>query len=75
MRRKYATLNTKDNYWASYGPLASGDITFQSPHSVVVRTDHSTLRYFSSQAAMNTIVWKWLAIMQGYDLDIQHHTG
>ena len=48
---------------------------FQSPHSVVVRTDHSTLRHLPSQAAVNTRVWKWLAIMQGYDLDIQHIPG
>ena len=39
---------------------------------VVVRTDHSTLRHLPSQAAVNMRVWKCLAIMQGYDLDIQH---
>ena len=45
---------------------------FQNSHSVVVRNDHSTLRHLPSQASVNTRVWKWLAIMQGYDLDIQH---
>ena len=48
---------------------------FQSPHSVIVRTDHSPLRYLPSQAAVNTRVWKWLSIMQGYDLDIRHIPG
>ena len=48
---------------------------FQCPHSVVVRTNHSTLRHLPSQAAVNTRVWKWLAIMQGYALDIQHKPG
>ena len=48
---------------------------FQSPHSVVVRTYHSTLRHLPSQAAANTRVWKWLAIMLWYDLDIQHIPG
>ena len=48
---------------------------FQNSHSVVVRTDHSTLRHFPSQAIVNARVWKWLAIMQGYDLDIQHIPG
>ena len=48
---------------------------FQNSHSVVVRTDHSTLRHLPSQASVNARVWKWLAIMQGYDLDIQHIPG
>ena len=48
---------------------------FQSPHSVIVQTDHSPLRYLPSQAAVNTRVWKWLSIMQGYDLDIRHIPG
>ena len=48
---------------------------FQSPHSIVVRTDHSALRHLTSQAAVNTRVWKCLVIMQGYDLDIQHILG
>ena len=48
---------------------------FQNSHSVVVRTDHSTLSHLPSQASVNTRVWKWLAIMQGYDLDIQHIPG
>ena len=42
---------------------------------VVVRTDHSTLRHLPSQAAINTRAWKWLAIMKGYELDIQHIHG
>ena len=48
---------------------------FQNSHSVVVRTDHPILRHLPSQATVNARVWKWLAIMRGYDLDIQHIPG
>ena len=42
---------------------------------MVVRTDHSPLRHLPNQNSVNTRVWKWLAIMQGYNLDIQHIPG
>ena len=48
---------------------------FGGPHPVVVRTDHSPLRHLPNQNSVNTRVWKWLAIMQGYNLDIQHIPG
>ena len=48
---------------------------FSSPHSVVVRTDHAPLRYLPDQTAVNKRVWKWVSIMQGYDLEIVHIPG
>ena len=48
---------------------------FSSHHSVVVRTDHAPLRHLPDQAAVNKRVWKWVSIMQGYDLEIVHIPG
>ena len=48
---------------------------FSSHHSVVVRTDHAPLRHLPDKAAVNKRVWKWVSIMQGYDLEIVHIPG
>ena len=42
---------------------------------MVVRTDHSPLRHLPNQNAVNTRIWKWLAIVHGYNLDIQYTLG
>ena len=36
---------------------------------------HAPLRHLPDQAAVNKRVWKWVCIMQGYDLDIVHILG
>ena len=41
----------------------------------VVRTDHSSLRHLPNQASVNRKIWKWVGILQGYDIDIQHIPG
>ena len=41
----------------------------------IVQTDHSSLRYLPNQAAVHRRVWKWVGILQGYDIDIQHIPG
>ena len=44
---------------------------FRGLHSVVIQTDHAPLRHLPNQASINTRVWKWINIMQGYNLEIQ----
>ena len=41
----------------------------------VVQTDHSSLRHLPNQAAIHRRIWKWVSILQGYDVDIQHIPG
>ena len=47
----------------------------QSPHKVVIQADHAPLRFLPNQTSVNTRVWKWINVMQGYDLDIRHIPG
>ena len=44
-------------------------------HSVIIQTDHAPLRHLPNQASVNARVWKWINIMQGYDLEIRHIPG
>ena len=48
---------------------------FRGLHSVVIQTDHAPLRHLPNQASVNARVWKWINIMQGYDLEIRHIPG
>ena len=48
---------------------------FQVPRVVVVRSGHSSLWHLLNQNAVNTRIWKWLEIMQGYNLVIQYILG
>ncbi|MCV6577094.1 MAG: Ty3/Gypsy family RNase HI domain-containing protein, partial [Cohaesibacter sp.] len=48
---------------------------FQVNHPIVIQTDHAPLRHLPSQTAVNSRVWKWLAVLQGYDVDIRHIPG
>ena len=47
----------------------------RGPHSVVIQTDHAPLRHLPNQASVNSRVWKWINVMQGYDLEIRHIPG
>ena len=40
-----------------------------------VRTDHSSLRHFPNQPSVNRRIWKWVNILQGYDMKIDHIPG
>ena len=40
-----------------------------------IRTDHSSLRYLPNQPSVNRRIWKWVAILQGYDMEIVHIPG
>ena len=48
---------------------------FRGLHSVVIQTDHAPLRHLPNQASVNARVWKWINIMQGYNLEIRHILG
>ena len=47
----------------------------RGPHSVIIQTDHAPLRHLPKQASVNTRVWKWINVMQGYNLEIRHIPG
>ena len=41
----------------------------------VIRTDHSSLRHLPNQPSVHRRIWKWISILQQYDVDIQHIPG
>ena len=47
----------------------------RGPHSVVIQTDHAPLRHLPNQASFNSRIWKWINILQGYNLEIRHIPG
>ena len=48
---------------------------FQGPLPIIIRTDHAPLRHLPSQTSVNSRVWRWLAVLQGYNLEIRHIPG
>ena len=42
---------------------------------LIVQTDHSSLRHLPNQPSVNHRIWKWVSILQGYDIEIQHIPG
>ena len=47
----------------------------RGPHAVVIQTDHAPLRHLPNQASVNSRIWKWINILQGYNLEIRHIPG
>ena len=47
----------------------------RGPHSIIIQTDHAPLRHLPNQASINSRVWKWINVMQGYNLEIRHIPG
>ena len=47
----------------------------RGPHAVIIQTDHTPLRHLPNQASVNSRVWKWINVMQGYNLEIRHILG
>ena len=41
----------------------------------IIRTDHSSLRFLPNQPSVNRRIWKWIAILQTYDVTITHIPG
>ena len=37
--------------------------------------DHAPLRHLPNQTSVNSRVWCWLAVLQGYNLEIRHIPG
>ena len=42
---------------------------------LIVQTDHSSLRHLPNQPSINRHIWKWVSILQGYDIEIRHIPG
>ena len=42
---------------------------------LIVQTDHSSLRHLLNQPNVNQRIWKWVSILQGYDINIRHISG
>ena len=40
-----------------------------------MQTDHVPLRHLPNQASVNSRIWKWINILQGYDLELHHILG
>ena len=38
----------------------------------IVQTDHSSLHHLPNQPSVNRRIWKWVSILQGYDMEIRH---
>ena len=41
----------------------------------IVQTDHSSLRHLPNQPSVNRRIWKWVSILQSYDIEIRHIPG
>ena len=40
----------------------------RGPHVVIIQMDHALLRHLPNQASVNPRIWKWINILQGYNL-------
>ena len=38
----------------------------------IVQTDHASLRHLPNQPSVNRRIWKWVSILQGYQMTIRH---
>ena len=41
----------------------------------MVQTDHSSLRHLPNQPSVNRRIWKWVSILQGYDIEVRYIPG
>ena len=48
---------------------------FQGPYPIIIQTDHAPLRHLLNQTSVNSRVWRWLSILQGYNVEIRHISG
>ena len=48
---------------------------FQSPHPIIIQKDHAPLRHLPNQTSVNSRVWRWISILQGYNVEIRHIPG
>ena len=47
----------------------------RGPHAVVIQLDHAPLQHLPNQASVNARIWKWINIMQGYNLENRYIPG
>ena len=48
---------------------------FQGPHPMVIQADHASLWHLTNQTSVNSRVWRWLVVLQGYIFNIRHIPG
>ena len=48
---------------------------FQGPQPIVIQTYHVPLRHLQNQTFVNIRVWRWISILQGYNVEILHIPG
>ena len=48
---------------------------FQGPHPISIQTDHAPLRHLPNQTFVNSRFWRWVSILQGYNVEILHIPG
>ena len=41
----------------------------------MIQIDHAPLRHLPNQTSVNSRVWRWIAVLQGYNVDIRHIPG
>ena len=56
-------------------PIGQWKHYFQGIHLVIIQTDYVPLRHLPNQTSVNSRVWRLLAILQGYNLEITHILG
>ena len=42
---------------------------------MIVQTDHSSLCHLPNQLSVNRRIWKWVSVLQGYDIEIRYIPG
>ena len=75
MLQRYAIQRTNERCSALYGTLGQWKHYFQGPYPIIIQTDHAPLRPRPNQTFVNSRVWRWLSILQGYNVEIRHIPG
>ena len=73
-------LNATEMQYSAYGKEMLGIVWalgrwkhyFQSPLLIIIQTDHAPLRHLPNQTFVNSRVWRWISILQGYNVEIRH---
>ena len=67
------TLHTNGSSWELYGQSENGGIIL--PVTILPsRPYHDALAHLSGQAVVNSRIWKWVQVLQGYDRHLVSHT-
>ena len=71
-------LNATKNRYSAYERQMLGIVWalgqwkhyFQSSYPITIQTDHASLRHLPNQTSVNSRVWCWISILQGYNVEI-----